>query len=185
MSSPATQSAPLVRPGRWIADGAACTVTFAVRNFGIRTVTGQLPVTSADVTIDGHGQPARIRANLDVRGIETGHRRRDADLRGPRFFDTDRWPSISFEATGISPVGTGWTVDGKLTVKDITSPVRLEVSEVRPTSPDAASPVSLRATGSVDRRTAGITGGPGFLIGHAISLWMAAEFSPASRPSTC
>jgi polyisoprenoid-binding protein YceI len=109
MSSPATQSAPLARPGRWIADCAACTVTFAVRNFGIRTVTGQL------------------------------------------------------------------------TVKDVTSPVRLDVSEVRATSPDPASPVSLRATGSLDRRTAGITAGPAFLIGHPISLWMAAGFSPASR----
>jgi len=177
VSSLATQSAPLARPGRWIADGAACTVTFAVRNFGIRTVTGQLPVTSAEVTIDAHGQPARIRAELDVRGTDTGHRRRDADLRGARFFDTDRWPSISFEATVISPSATGWTVDGQLIVKDVASPVRLEVSEVRVASSDPASPVSLRAAASLDRRTAGITAGPGFLIGHAISLAIAAEFS--------
>jgi polyisoprenoid-binding protein YceI len=130
MSSPATQTAQLARPGRWIADGAACTVTFAVRNFGIRTVTGRLPVTGAEVTIDGNGQPARIRAELDVGGINTGHRRRDADLRGARFFGTDRW-------------------------------------------------LSLRATGALDRRTAGLTAGPAFLIGHVISLSLAATFRPA------
>jgi polyisoprenoid-binding protein YceI len=180
MSSPATQSAALARPGRWAADAAACTVTFAVRDLGIHTVTGQLPVTSADVTVDGHGQPARIRAELDIRRIDTGNRRRDADLRGARFFDADRWPSISFEATAISPCATGWTVEGQLTVKDVTSPVRLEVTEVRAMSPDPASPVSLRATGSLDRRTAGITAGPGFLIGHAISLSLTATFRPAS-----
>ncbi len=181
MKSPATQTARLARPGRWIADGAACTVTFAVANFGLRTVTGHLPVTSAEVIIDSNGQPARIRAELDVGGIDTGHRRRDADLRGARFFDTDRWPSISFEAGSISSSGTGWTVDGQLIVKDVASPVRLEVSEVRGLSSDPASPVSLRAAGSLDRRTAGITAGPGFLIGHAISLAIAAKFglSPA------
>ena len=179
MNSPATQAARLARPGRWIADGAACMVTFKVRNFGLRTVTGRLPVTSAEVTIDSHGQPARIRAELDVRGIDTGHRRRDADLRGAKFFDTARWPSISFEATVISPSPAGWTVDGQLTVKDVTSPVRLEVSEVRAASSDPASAVSLRATGSVDRRAAGITAGPGFLIGHAISLAIAAGFGPS------
>jgi polyisoprenoid-binding protein YceI len=179
MNSPATRTARLARPGRWIADGAACTVTFAVRNFGIRTVTGQLPVTSAEVTIDSDGQPARIRAELDVGGIDTGHRRRDADLRGARFFGTDRWPSISFEASSISSSGTGWTVDGRLTVKDGSSQVRLDVSEAKPTSSGPASPVSLRATGSLDRRTAGLTAGPAFLIGHAISLSLTATFRPA------
>lgn len=181
MNSPATQTAQLARPGRWIADGAACTVTFNVRNFGLRTVTGQLSVTSAEVTVDRTGQPVRIRAELDVRGIDTGHRRRNADLRGAKFFGTDRWPAISFEATAISPSAAGWTVDGQFTVKDVTSPVRLEVSEVRAWSSDPAAPVSVRATGSLDRRTAGITAGPGFLIGHAISLSLTAEFSPASQ----
>ena len=178
MSSPATQPVSLARPGQWIADGTACTVTLGVRNFGIRTVTGQIPVTGAEVTVGSDGQPARIRAELDIRRIDTGHQRRDADLRGARFFGTDRWPSISFEAAAISPSATGWTVDGQLTVKDVTSPVRLEVSEVRAAS-DPASPVSLRATGTLDRRTAGITAGPGFLIGHAISVTIAAQFGPS------
>ena len=167
MNSPATQTARWAGPGQWVADGAAC------------TVTGQLPVTSAEVTIDGNGQPACIRAELDVRGIDTGHRRRDADLRGAKFFGTDRWPSISFEATAISHSATGWTVDGQLIVKDVASPVRLEVSEVRGLSSDPAARVSLRAAGSLDRRAAGITAGPGFLIGHAISLAIAAEFGPS------
>ena len=179
MNSPASQAVRRARPGQWITDGAACTVTFTVRNFGLRTVTGHLPVTSAEVTIDSHGQPARIRAELDVRGIDTGHRRRDADLRGARFFGTDRWPFISFEATAISPSAAGWTVDGQLVVKDVTSPVRLEVSEAQAASSDPAAPVSLRATGSLNRRTAGITAGPGFLIGHAISLSLTATFGPA------
>ena len=179
MNSPTTQTARRARPGQWVADGAACTVTFAVGNFGLRTVTGRLPVTSAEVTIDSHGQPARIRAELDVRGIDTGHGRRDADLRGMRFFGTDRWPSITFEATAISPSATGWTVDGQLVVKDVASPVRLEVSEMRGLSSDPAAPVSLRAAGSLDRRAAGITAGPGFLIGHAISLSLTATFHPA------
>jgi YceI-like domain len=102
-----------VLPGDWVADPAACTLAFAVRNFGLRTVTGQIPLTSADVSVGPSGQPDSIRAELDARGIRTGNPRRDNDLRGRRFLATDRWPVITFEASYIKPLQTGWTVSGR------------------------------------------------------------------------
>ena len=112
--------------GDWLADPAACTLTFAVRNFGLRTVTGQIPLTSAVVQVGPDGQPAGVHAELDAAGIRTGHPRRDHDLRGRRFLATDQWPVITFEAGLIKPVQTGWTVSGTLTVKDTRGPVLLE-----------------------------------------------------------
>ena len=91
-----TGTATPVRPGDWAADPAACTLTFAVRNFGLRTVTGQIPLTSAVIHVDPGGQPVSIRAELDAQGIDTGNRRRDKDLRGHRFLATGRWPAITF-----------------------------------------------------------------------------------------
>ena len=93
-----TGTATPVRPGDWAADPAVCTLTFAVRNFGLRTVTGQIPLTSAVIHVDPGGQPVSIRAELDAQGIDTGNRRRDKDLRGHRFLATGRWPAITFEA---------------------------------------------------------------------------------------
>jgi YceI-like domain len=100
-----------VLPGDWVADPAACTLAFAVRNFGLRTVTGQIPLTRADVSVGPSGQPDSIRAKLDARGIRTGNPRRDNDLRGRRFLATDRWPVITFEAAYIKPVQN--RLDGK------------------------------------------------------------------------
>ena len=77
-----TTTATPIRPGDWAADPAACTLTFAVRNFVLRTVTGQIPLTSAVIHVDPGGHPASIRAELDAQGIDTGNRRRDKDLRG-------------------------------------------------------------------------------------------------------
>jgi polyisoprenoid-binding protein YceI len=156
--------------GEWVADPAACTLTFAVRNLGLRTVTGQIPLTSAVVQIGPDGQPAGLRAELDAGGIRTGNPRRDQDLRGRRFLATDRWPVITFEAGSIKPTQTGWTVSGTLTVKDIRCPVLLDVARVHGLADDQAVQVDLRATGRLDRRSAGVTAGPAFLIGHLISL---------------
>jgi len=180
MTHPAmTGTASAVRSGDWTADPGACTLTFDVRNFGLRTVTGQIPLTSAVVHVSAGGQPEYVRAELDPGGIDTGNRRRDKDLRGRRFLATNRWPAITFEADHIQPAETGWTVNGTLTVKDAHCLVRLQVAA--PATPAGADHVELRATGRIDRRTAGVTAAPGLVIGHQISLSLAVRLLPPAR----
>jgi polyisoprenoid-binding protein YceI len=162
-----------MRPGDWVADPAACTLAFAVRNFGLRTVTGQIPLTSAVVHVGPSGEPVSIR---------TGNPRRDNDLRGRRFLATDRWPVITFEAGYVKPVRTARTVSGTLTVKDTHCPVRLDVASFTIPADDMAAQVHLHATSRVDRRSAGVTAGPAFLIGHLISLSLAVRLRRQAGP---
>ena len=179
MTNPtAAGPANLAQPGEWVADLAASTVSFTVRNFGLRSVTGQVPLASASVTVGLSGQPVSIRAELDARGIDTGHRRRDSDLRGPRFLATGQWPAITYQGSDVQASGAGWTIDGTLIVKDCHSPVRLNV--IGPDIPpdDPAAPVNLRATARLDRRSAGVNAAPAFLIGHTISLSLGVRLRP-------
>ena len=172
-----TGTASYVRPGDWSADPAACSLTFAVRNFVLGTVTGQIPLASATVRVDAGGHPVSIRAELDADGIDTRHRRRDRDLRGTRFLATGRWPVMRFEAASIQPDETGWTVTGTLTVKDRQCPVRLDVASFTIPADDPEACVDLRATGRLDRRSAGVTA-PGLLGGHLVTLSLAIRLRP-------
>ena len=207
MTHPAmTGPASLLRPGDWIADPAACSRTFAVQNFRLRTVTGLIPLIGATVHVGPGGYPASIRAELDAAGIDTGHSRRDRDLRGKRFLAAERWPVITFEADDLRPGAaddlrpgaaddlrpgaaddlrpgaTAWTVTGTLTVKDTHCPVRLDVAGF--TIPADGAAVDLRATGRLDRRSAGVTAAPGFFVGHLISLSLAVRLCPpAAAPA--
>jgi len=215
MTHPAmTGPASLLRPGDWIADPAACSLTFAVQNFRLRTVTGLIPLIGATVRVGPGGYPASIRAELDAAGIDTGHSRRDRDLRGKRFLAAERWPVITFEADDLRPGAaddlrpgaaddlrpgaaddlrpgaaddlrpgaTAWTVAGTLTVKDARCPVRLDVAGF--TIPADGAAVDLRATGRLDRRSAGVTAAPGFFVGHLISLSLAVRLCPpAAAPA--
>jgi polyisoprenoid-binding protein YceI len=91
MTNPTTaRTAAPAQPGEWAADLTGSTVSFTVRNFGLGSVTGQIPLVSAGVTVGPSGQPVSVRAELDARGIDTGHRRRERDLRGARFLATDQ-----------------------------------------------------------------------------------------------
>jgi polyisoprenoid-binding protein YceI len=185
MTHPAmTGPASYVRPGDWAADPAACSLTFAVRNFGLGTVTGQIPLASATVHVDAGGHPVSIRAELNAAGIDTGHRRRDRDLRGRRFLATGRWPVMGFEAASIQPNETGWTVTGTLTVKDRHCPVRLDVASFTIPAGDPAACVDLHATGRLDRRSAGVRA-PAFLVGRLVALSLGIRLrSPVTTVAT-
>ena len=178
------------QPGEWIADLATSTVSFTVRNFGLRSVTGQVPLVSARVTVGPSGQPVSVRAELDARGIDTGHPRRDRDLRGARFLATDRWPAITFQASTvqastIQASGAGWTIAGTLTVKDRDCPIRLDVDGAEIIPNDPASSVNVCASARLDRRSVGVNSAPAFLIGHTILLSLAIRLRPpAAVPVT-
>jgi polyisoprenoid-binding protein YceI len=184
MTNPAAAAATaFIRPGDWVADVTGCTVTFSVRNFRLRTVTGQFPLTGAVVTVGPDGRPAGIRAELDAGGVDTGNQRRDSDLRGSRFLSTGQWPAITYTAGQIRASGAGWTIDGTLTVKDTSCPVRLEAGGLTAPPADPSAPVVLHATGHLDRRAAGVTAGPAFLVGHEISISLAVRLiGPATIP---
>jgi polyisoprenoid-binding protein YceI len=65
--------------------------TFSVGNLGKR-VAGTIPVTSAEVDVAEDGTVRGASAELDIAAIDTGHTRRDRDLRKPNLRSI--WPTI-------------------------------------------------------------------------------------------
>ena len=85
---------------------------------------------------------------------------------------------MTFTADDIRPHGDGWTVHGTLAVKGTSCPVQLDVAAPRGTPSAAAGPVQLRAAAQFDRRAAGVTAGPAFLIGHLITVTLGIRLQP-------
>lgn len=61
-------------------------------------------------------------------------------------------------------------------------PVRLDVASFTIPADGQAAQVDLHAAGRLDRRSAGVTAGPAFLIGHLISLSLAVRLRQAGPP---
>ena len=166
-------------PGRWSVVPATSNVLFTVRELGLVSVHGSFPVVDGTVEVDGSGRPVSVRATLDARGIATGNVRRDRDLRGPRFLAADRWPTLSFTSREVHGAGPeGWTAVGTLQVRDVRSPLTLTV-RLAGTRPDGARQVV--ATGTVDRREAGVRTAPTFVIGSAVRISLDVTLAPPGR----
>jgi polyisoprenoid-binding protein YceI len=157
--------------GMWTLDGPT-TAGFNVANFGLKRVSGTIPVTSAYFEVGQDGSVRGVSAVLDIASIDTGQVKRDSDLAKPGLLDLDHHPQLTFRGTRVVPLEHRWAVDGLLTAKGTTREISLQVTAEE----QVEGAVRLRLTGQLDRRHYGIRA-PRFLIGALVDIEIEATFS--------
>jgi polyisoprenoid-binding protein YceI len=162
-----------VAVGRWIVDPGRSTATFTVRNFGVRTVRGSVPVLGGAVEVSEDGSPRLVHAELDLGGIATGNRRRDADLRKPALLALDAHPVLTFRADDFEDGPQGWRALGSLRARGTTCP--LTVLGVPATT---GEDLHLVGTAVLDRTALGIRA-PRLLIGRDVAIVVDTWLTPA------
>jgi polyisoprenoid-binding protein YceI len=160
----ATTAPVQLTPGRWTAVAGSTTATFAVGNLGT-TVHGSIGVVSGFLDVGSDGRPVAVHAELDLRTIDTGNRRRDTDLRKARLLDIDAHPAMTFECDDLGPEGAGWRAAGRLRLRGTSCPLTL-TGTVEEGDPGT---VHLRGTAVLDRTALGIRA-PRVMIGREVTI---------------
>lgn len=134
-------------PGRALA-------RLTVKSF-VGTVEAELPARSGTLTFDERGGIVGGEAVLDAAALTGPSEAIGTLLEKPTGLDVARYPTIGFVATGGGVSGDRLDVEGDLTIKGITRPVRFEGRVVR------AGPrrVSALIDAEIDRTAFGITVG--------------------------
>jgi polyisoprenoid-binding protein YceI len=155
--------------------------TFAVTHLAITRVTGKVPVTAGTVSLGANGLPSAISVTLSAKDIDTGSADRDRDLRSADWFDTDKFPTMTFVAKSVSGTPQAFTVAGELTMHGVTKPVTLSAKELgKMTDARNRTHVGYSVTGQLDRREWGLnwgrtTPGGALVAGNDITLDMTVE----------
>jgi polyisoprenoid-binding protein YceI len=167
-------SAAAAQTSTWIPDPAHCEVDFSILHMSLSNVHGRfgnikgsIVLNEADVT------KSTVNMTIDVTTIDTGQSARDADLKGPNFFDVAQFPTATFVSTGVAKSSTGLTVTGNLTLHGVTKPVVLEVDGPRGpiTGMDKKPHAGYSATATLQRTAFGIGGRvPAAMIGDDVKL---------------
>lgn len=130
-------------------------IHFTYSHLGFSNPVLRFGAFSVDLDLDtARLENSSFEVVIDAASIDSGVERFDGHLRGPDFFDVAEHPTIVFRSTAVTgQPGGGLIIDGDLTIRGITRPVRLlgrinraavgPVSE-RPT-------VGVSATASVKR----------------------------------
>ncbi len=114
----------------WEIDAGHSRVGFAIRHMMVSTVHGTFDKYTGSVAVDdADTTKSKVHLDIDAASINTGNSKRDEHLRSPDFFDTAKYPKLTFESTKIEKRGAdGLIVTGNLTIKNVTKPVVLTIT---------------------------------------------------------
>lgn len=113
----------------WQIDPNHSAAQFAVRHLAISTVRGAFTKVSGTVQMDDKDiSKSSVEVTIDAASVDTRVADRDKDLRSDHFFDTAKYPTLTFKSTRVEQVAPGvLKVTGDLTIHGTTKQVVLEV----------------------------------------------------------
>lgn len=114
---------------KWALDPTHSEINFKIKHMMISNVTGSF--TNFNVTAETDGDNfvnSKVSFTTDVNSINTHNEQRDGHLKSGDFFDTAKYPHITFEGTKFEKASDSeYALHGNLTIRDVTKPVSLKV----------------------------------------------------------
>jgi polyisoprenoid-binding protein YceI len=154
-----TTTAVSERLTTWAVDPAHSNVEFAVRHLMISTVKGRFGEVSGTVQLDDKDLAGSVvDVSINTASIDTRQADRDAHLRSADFFDVEQFSMLTFRSSSVTRDGDEFRVDGDLTIRGVTRPVTLRVTEEgRTRDPWGGERIGFSATAKINRRDFGLT----------------------------
>jgi len=172
----ATTQAP-AKSTTWKIDPAHSNVEFAVKHLMISTVKGLFTDVEGEIVIvEGDPSKSSVSATLKAASIDTRTGQRDDHLRSADFLDAANFPEITFKSTRISGDESEFEVVGNLTIRGVTRPITLDVTnEGAGKDPWGGDRIAFSATAKLDRRDFGLTWNQaieagGVLVGNDVKI---------------
>lgn len=145
----------------WRIDSNHSGAHFSVRHMMISTVRGEFTGIAGTVLYDPKDSAHdSVEATIDCATVNTGVAKRDAQLKGPDFFDVTRYPQMKFKSRRVEDAGAGkLKITGELTINSTTKPVVLDVDGPSPSirDPRGNEKIGLSANTKISRKEFGIT----------------------------
>ena len=161
----------------WVIDPTHSEIQFKVKHLVISTVTGSFKSFEGSVeseTEDFEG--AKVSFSADTASVDTNQAQRDEHLKGSDFFDSEKYPKISFAGVLTSTGDESYALKGDLTVKDVTKPFSFDV-EYGGNMTDfyGNNKAGFEITGKINRKEFGlewsaVTEAGGVVVGDDVKL---------------
>lgn len=170
---------------KWEVDPAHSTVKFSVPHLVISDVEGSFQkyagsVTSTNPDFSG----ASVEFTVDVSSIDTDNDNRDKHLKGPDFFDAEKYPQMTFKSSSFKKKqGNKYELAGNLTIHGVTKPVTFDVT-YGGTAKDGYgnTKAGFKATTVINRFDYGLkwnnlTEAGGAVVGKEVTIELKLEFA--------
>jgi polyisoprenoid-binding protein YceI len=115
-------------PETYVIDNSQTSSQFSYRYLGLANQTHRFEKISGKVVFDPAAKTGSAEVTIEATSVNTGHALLNEQLQAADFFDTARYPAITFKSSRMSLDGDQPSLSGELTIKGVTRPVTLAVT---------------------------------------------------------
>jgi len=164
-------------PGDWELDPLHSAVNFTIRHLGIAKVRGRFGEVTAGLFVGATADDIKVSAEIALASIDTGNADRDAHTRSADLLDVERRPTMTYRSTRVYGKGEEWSMEGDLTIGEVTRPVTLavEFGGVVDSMADGRTHAGFEATGEIRRSDFGLDFGHG-MLGDVVKIQLDMQF---------
>jgi polyisoprenoid-binding protein YceI len=164
----------------WNIDPSHSEIQFKVKHLVISTVTGSFKSFRGSLETQGDSfDGASVQFEADIDSISTNADDRDAHLKSDDFFNAENFPTLSFESTSFkNKSGNKYEMTGKLTIRDITKEVTLDVEHGGTAEdPYGQTKAGFEISGNINRKEFGlkwsaVTEAGSMVVADQVKLYM-------------
>lgn len=129
MIAASLSSVAYAAPETYVIEPSHSMPRFEYSHFGYSVQLSRFDTTAGKITIDRAAKTGSVDVTIDAKSVNTGSTLFNGHIQGEDFFDTAKYPAITFKSNKVKFDGDKVSsVDGELTVKGITRPVTLAVN---------------------------------------------------------
>ena len=147
------------RASVWEIDSVHSSTEFAVKHMMVSTVKGRFDKITGTINLDDKNPTkSMVELTIDANTIDTHEAKRDGHLKSPDFFDTAKFPTITFKSTKIEKAGKAkFKVTGDLTMHGVTKRITVPVQVLGTMPFRGGQKAGFSTSFSLDRKDYGIT----------------------------
>jgi polyisoprenoid-binding protein YceI len=158
----------------WTLDPAHSNLGFKILHLSVNDIAGTVKVTQSTITAPKDDfTDAVITLKADMNSIDTDDDKRDAHLKTADFFNTEKFPELTFQSTSFTKKDqSNYTITGNLTLHGVTKPVTLNANAKSGVNAMNNKPITgFKVTGIIKRTDFDITAStPSAILSDEVSI---------------
>ncbi|PKP29359.1 MAG: polyisoprenoid-binding protein [Bacteroidetes bacterium HGW-Bacteroidetes-18] len=143
----------------WNIDPSHSSIRFAVDHMVISEVEGIFSKYEGSIVAAKEDfSDAKINFVVDVNSVNTDNEKRDGHLKSADFFETEKYPKMTFVSTSVEKTGAGkYNLKGNLSLHGVTKEITLAMTYGGTTKdPWGNTKAGLKVTGVINRTDFGL-----------------------------
>ena len=166
---------------KYVIDVAHSDIGFSVKHLGLSNVKGKFKVFSGFIMVDEKNlADCSVEVEIRADSVDTANEKRDAHLKTADFFDTEKFPTLTFKSKKVKKTKAGYTATGSFTMHGVTKEINIPFTFQKATDPWKKMRIGVEAGLTINRQDYGVNwsnlmDNGGLVVSNQVKIELAIE----------